>query len=165
MSHVYQCYLYENCTNIVTTHYSVVCCYTTEPMPELSSGICDFEGAHFCGYTQDTDDDFDWIRNSGETETDETGPSVDHTYESTSIFKICKASVCVYHILRVHSAAPFFLLYFFSQFDMLKGTNGRQKTYEIFHVFMIFYSGFMCQTTVIFGITKDGSLVLNPLAS
>ena len=29
----------------------------------------------------------------------------------------------------------------------------------------IFYSGFMCQTTVIFGITKDGSLVLTTLAS
>ena len=43
------------------------------------------------------------------------------------------------------------------QFD-IKGTNGRQKTYEIFHVYRIFYSGFMCQTTVIFGITKDGSL-------
>ena len=33
---------------------------------------------------------------------------------------------------------------------VLKGTNGRQKTYEIFHVYCIFYSGFMCQTTVIF---------------
>ena len=32
----------------------------------------------------------------------------------------------------------------------VKGTNGRQKTYEIFHVYCIFYSGFMCQTTVIF---------------
>ena len=32
----------------------------------------------------------------------------------------------------------------------LKATNGRQKTYEIFHVYCIFYSGFMCQTTVIF---------------
>ena len=42
-----------------------------------------------------------------------------------------------------------------------KGTNGRQKTYEIFHVYCIVYSGFMCQTTIIFGITKDGSLVLN----
>ena len=40
----------------------------------------------------------------------------------------------------------------------LKGTNGRQKTHEIFHGNCIFYSGFMCQTTVIFGITKDGSL-------
>ena len=47
----------------------------------------------------------------------------------------------------------------------IKGTNGRQKTYEIFHVYCIFYSGFMCQTTVIFGLTKDGSLVLNTLAS
>ena len=47
----------------------------------------------------------------------------------------------------------------------VKGTNSRQKTYEIFHVYCIFYSGFMCQTTVIFGITKDGSLVLNTLAS
>ena len=48
---------------------------------------------------------------------------------------------------------------------VFKGTNGRQKTYEIFHVYCIFYSGFMCQTTVIFDITKDGSLVLNTLAS
>ena len=47
----------------------------------------------------------------------------------------------------------------------VKGTNGRQKTYEISHVYCIFYSGFMCQTTIIFGITKDGSLVLNTLAS
>ena len=46
-----------------------------------------------------------------------------------------------------------------------KGTNSRQKTYEIFHVYRIFYSGFMRQTTVIFGITEDGSLVLNTLAS
>ena len=45
-----------------------------------------------------------------------------------------------------------------------KGTDGRQKTYDIFHVYCIFYSGFRCQTTVIFGITKDGSLVLNTLA-
>ena len=39
------------------------------------------------------------------------------------------------------------------------------KRREIFHVYCIYYSGFMCHTTVIFGITKDGSLVLNPLAS
>ena len=47
----------------------------------------------------------------------------------------------------------------------VKGTNGHQKTYGIFHVYCIFYSGFMCQTTVIFGITKVRSLVLNTLAS
>ena len=48
---------------------------------------------------------------------------------------------------------------------VVKGRNGRQKTCEIFHVYYIFYFGFMCQITVIFGIKKDGSLVLNPLAS
>ena len=47
----------------------------------------------------------------------------------------------------------------------IKGTNSRQKTYEVFHVYCIFYSGFMSQTTVIFGITKDGSLESNNLAS
>ena len=46
-----------------------------------------------------------------------------------------------------------------------KGTNGRQKIYDIFHVYCIFNSGFMCQTTDVFGITNDGSLVLNTLAS
>ena len=53
---------------------------------------------------------------------------------------------------------------FFEEHEF-KGTNGRQKTYEIFHVYCIFYSGFMCQTNVIFGITKDGSLESNNLAS
>ena len=49
--------------------------------------------------------------------------------------------------------------------NRVKGTNGRQKTYEIFHVYCVFYPGFMCQTTVILGITKDGSLVLTTLTS
>ena len=59
------------------------------------------------------------------------------------------------------------MLYYWlwTEFLRLKGTNSLQKTYEIFHVYCIFYSGFMNQTTVIFGITKDGSLVLNTLAS
>ena len=56
-------------------------------------------------------------------------------------------------------------LEYFLQVLSFNGTNGRQKTYEIFHVHCIFYSGFTCQTTVIFGITKDESLVLNTLAS
>ena len=66
---------------------------------------------------------------------------------------------------------PFSSLFFFFFWcwcianSCIKGTNGRQKTYEIFHVHCIFYSGFMCQTTVIFGITKDGSLILNTLTS
>ena len=53
----------------------------------------------------------------------------------------------------------------FFTFTAFKGTNGRQKTYEICRVYCIFYSGFMRQTTLIFGIKKDGSLVLNTLAS
>ena len=56
-------------------------------------------------------------------------------------------------------------LNFLTLLYLFKGTNGRQMTYEIFHVYCIFYSGFICQTTVIFGTTKDGSLVLNTLAS
>ena len=53
---------------------------------------------------------------------------------------------------------------FLVPFKSFKGTNGRQKTYEIFHVYYIFSSSFMCQTTVIFGIMKDGSLIFNTLA-
>ena len=79
-----------------------------------------------------------------------------------------------------HVFFSFFLSFFFFSFFFIrctkmftdnsrvraiKGANGRQKTYEIFHVYCVFYSGFMCQTTVIFGITKDGSLVLTTLAS
>ena len=49
--------------------------------------------------------------------------------------------------------------------DTVKGMNGRKKTYEIFHVYCISYSGFMCQIpSLIFGMTKDRSLVLNTLA-
>ena len=61
--------------------------------------------------------------------------------------------------------AVIFLFTLGSKHLTFKGTNGRQKTYEIFHVYCIFYSGFMCQTTVIFGIMKDGSLESNILAS
>ena len=43
----------------------------------------------------------------------------------------------------------------------IKGTNGRQKTYEVFHVLFWFHES----TTVIFGITKDGSLESYNLAS
>ena len=73
----------------------------------------------------------------------------------------------VWHIHRSRRD-PIFLVEYTVEaawFGSFKGTNCRQKTYEIFHLYCIFYSSFMCQTTVIFGITKDGSLVLNTLAS
>ena len=68
-------------------------------------------------------------------------------------------------IEEIRRGICYLLLITFPLYTVFKGTNGRQKTYEIFHVYCVFYSGFMCQTTVIFGITKDGSLVLTTLAS
>lgn len=48
------------------------------PSPE-----CDFEnGDHYCGFRQDTTDNFDWKVGTGATVTDGTGPSYDHTYQS-----------------------------------------------------------------------------------
>ena len=64
-----------------------------------------------------------------------------------------------------HYKYPWITYVTFTDMSTFKGTNGRQKTYAIFHVYCIFYSGFMCQTTVIFGITKDGSLESNILTS
>ena len=76
--------------------------------------------------------------------------------------------VCLFihlFLIKIDVFCLFIYLLFLIKIDVFKGTNGRQKTYEIFHVYCVFYSGFMCQTTVIFEITKDGNLVLNTLAS
>ena len=43
--------------------------------------MCDFEHG-FCGYTADPKAEFDWMRNKGETSSDDTGPSSDHTLQS-----------------------------------------------------------------------------------
>ncbi|KAI8780792.1 MAM and LDL-receptor class A domain-containing protein 2, partial [Biomphalaria glabrata] len=43
-------------------------------------GQCDFESYDLCGYTQDSTDDFDWIRTQGPTPDNNTGPTQDHTY-------------------------------------------------------------------------------------
>ncbi|XP_071828952.1 scavenger receptor cysteine-rich type 1 protein M130-like isoform X6 [Apostichopus japonicus] len=40
---------------------------------------CDFESG-FCGYTQAADDQYNWIRQRGNTASINTGPSVDHTF-------------------------------------------------------------------------------------
>ena len=84
----------------------------------------------------------------------------------TSIFRYFKNYGSLTHETRIKDAVNMGdLICLLATVRTLKGTNGRQKTSEIFHVYCIFYSGFRCQTTVIFGITKDGSLVLNTLAS
>jgi hypothetical protein len=44
---------------------------------------CDFEQEDLCGWSQDTTDDFDWLWNKGETPTIMTGPSNDHTTNSS----------------------------------------------------------------------------------
>ncbi|XP_078692072.1 MAM and LDL-receptor class A domain-containing protein 1-like [Branchiostoma floridae x Branchiostoma belcheri] len=44
----------------------------------IQQGDCDFD-TNVCGFQQDSRDDFDWTRQQGETATDNTGPSYDHT--------------------------------------------------------------------------------------
>jgi len=46
-------------------------------------GTCDFE-SDLCGWTQRTDDTFDWLRRSGGTPSVNTGPTVDHTLGTTT---------------------------------------------------------------------------------
>ena len=48
---------------------------------------------------------------------------------------------------------------------VLKGTSGFHKTVRISHVYFNFEIGFTCRITVIFGTVKDGSLLINALAS
>ncbi|XP_077978860.1 MAM and LDL-receptor class A domain-containing protein 1-like [Glandiceps talaboti] len=45
---------------------------------------CNFEDNTLCGWTQSGNDDFDWTRDNAGTPTANTGPSVDHTYRTTS---------------------------------------------------------------------------------
>lgn len=40
---------------------------------------CDFEQGGICTWTQSHNDDFDWLVNSGETASLDTGPPSDHT--------------------------------------------------------------------------------------
>ncbi|XP_041467171.1 MAM and LDL-receptor class A domain-containing protein 1-like [Lytechinus variegatus] len=44
-----------------------------------ATSICEFETPSICGYRNDKSDDFDWIRWSGSTPTDNTGPEYDMT--------------------------------------------------------------------------------------
>ena len=92
-------------------------------------------------------------------------------YARNTVQKICYRFKDSFHGMIYSFCTCLFLFYTHRtiwhdlRYKAFKGTNCRQKTYEIFHVYCIFYSGFMCQTTIIFGITKDGSLESNILAS
>ncbi|XP_066300036.1 MAM and LDL-receptor class A domain-containing protein 1-like [Branchiostoma lanceolatum] len=49
------------------------------PGPGSTAQQCTFDDAGLCGYTQDTQDDFDWTQASGTTGSSGTGPDNDHT--------------------------------------------------------------------------------------
>ncbi|XP_072021860.1 uncharacterized protein [Amphiura filiformis] len=52
---------------------------TKSDPPNPANCTFSYDKAPLCGYTQATDDDFDWTWHSGETRSTNTGPSGDHT--------------------------------------------------------------------------------------
>ncbi|XP_021371353.1 MAM and LDL-receptor class A domain-containing protein 1-like, partial [Mizuhopecten yessoensis] len=44
-------------------------------------GVCNFD-KNLCGWTNDKEDDFDWLRHNRGTGTSQTGPSADHTHNN-----------------------------------------------------------------------------------
>ena len=71
---------------------------------------CDFETPFQCGYEQDTDDDFDWRRNNGGTSSSATGPSIDHTYLSSSK---CQCMKSLFLLLLLLLLLLFYLFVYF----------------------------------------------------
>ncbi|KAJ8299345.1 hypothetical protein KUTeg_023405 [Tegillarca granosa] len=63
------------CIGTTWSHQPPVCLDT------LAEKECDFESQDLCGWTQDTEDNFDWIWHTGTTSTARTGPKTDHTLE------------------------------------------------------------------------------------
>lgn len=63
-------------TTIPPTTQKMATSTPTIPLHLLSENNCSFAG-HFCSWINDNSDDFDWLLNSGETMTQETGPSTD----------------------------------------------------------------------------------------
>ena len=67
------------------------------------SGDCDFENTYLCSWHNVKDsDDFDWKLKSGATSSSGTGPSLDHTTNTTAgikailHFTTVRLSVCRY---------------------------------------------------------------------
>ncbi len=59
----------------------IFCFIEVTPDPLVENANCDFEAINntLCGFYQDDKDDFDWTLNSGDTNSDFTGPTTDHT--------------------------------------------------------------------------------------
>ena len=49
---------------------------------------CNFD-INLCGFNQEKDDKFDWIRRKGSTPSRSTGPSADHTGGGMYIYNAC----------------------------------------------------------------------------
>ena len=47
-----------------------------------TTDLCTFENPDLCGYKNDPLVDFEWVRANATSSTTETGPSIDHTFES-----------------------------------------------------------------------------------
>ncbi|XP_077978864.1 MAM and LDL-receptor class A domain-containing protein 1-like [Glandiceps talaboti] len=68
---------------------------------------CDFEH-DFCRWTDDEDDDFDWLRGKGGTETNGTGPFIDHTTETdTGYFAYINTSSALQNQRAILTTTPF----------------------------------------------------------
>ncbi|XP_005091598.2 MAM and LDL-receptor class A domain-containing protein 1 [Aplysia californica] len=70
--------------NVLLTAWAILVVYFMSHSVNAENRIgCNFE-VDLCGWTQNTDDDYDWRRNSGPTPSFSTGPSGDHTLGSAS---------------------------------------------------------------------------------
>jgi hypothetical protein len=70
-----RCDIYKNLTTIDPAKT------TTIRYPNLPLS-CDFENG-YCSWSNDTDADFSWLINNGQTLSDDTGPLYDHTLENS----------------------------------------------------------------------------------
>ena len=69
--------------------------------------------------------------------------------------------VKVYNMLSRNNENLIYTMYFFC----LRVRAVFHKTFRVCHVYCNFKVGFTCQITIIFGTLKDGSLLINTLAS
>jgi hypothetical protein len=54
----------------------------TTPTIVVSPINCDFESSDVCSYIQEKNETHDWFRNAGMTNSLNTGPTADHTYNT-----------------------------------------------------------------------------------
>ncbi|OQV17195.1 putative MAM and LDL-receptor class A domain-containing protein 1 [Hypsibius exemplaris] len=80
-----------------------------KPVTGTKAFTCSFQDSR-CGFSQATDDDFDWWRRDGETETDYTGPNSGHTSGlSTDRYMLAESSAPQKAGDRARLVSPFFL--------------------------------------------------------